>query len=468
MFLNRDDDIRRLLSLWKDKAAQLVVCYGRRRVGKTALLEHFSQKQKILHWIAYRSTSYDLLRDFSKNLFSYTNAHEKPNEDFTFGTWKNAFDTLALHAEHKRIGVIIDEFPYLVEADPSIPSILQASWDKHLSKSKIFLGLSGSRIGMIHDEILSPRAPLYGRSTGIMYLEPIHLKEIRKFYPLLSIAQLIEVYGITGGVPKYFEFIKKNQLLFTSLEEAIKNKTTFLTTEAQFLLHEEFRETKIFLGILRALGNKNYPLNDLAHYIGVDSKALTKYLDQLINLKIIARIVPADMNPNQSRKGIYEINDLFLRFYFYFIEPFRQDIENSLYKRVIDHLKKNFESYIGRVVFEKLCNEWLYREGSEGRLPFLPKRVGKYWDKKSQIDVMAVNHTDKMMILGECKWTQEKIDLQVVKQLEAKAKLLSFKYDYHYQLFLFSKSGFQASVIRYAEQRNYRRINLEALFIGFL
>lgn len=462
-FVNRKEDLKLLLSLWAKKEAQLVVCYGRRRVGKTALLDYFAQKKELLHWMAYRSTSHDLLADFSFHLYCYLNRGEKPGKGFTYGSWQVAFDTLALASQNKRFGVIIDEFPYLVEADPSVSSILQASWDKKLKNSSCFLGISGSRMGMIHNEVLSSKAPLYGRATAVIHLQPIELACLNEFYPQWSLTQLVKLYGITGGIPKYFEFIDPSKSLYQSLCQAIEDRTSFLTAEPQFLLHEEFREIKIYIAILRALGHKALELKNVSSFCGIPTKSLSKYMDQFLQINLIERRVSVDAKED-SRKSLYQIKDPFLRFYFYFIDPFKQDIENKRFERVKNYLNKNFDAYMGRFVFEDICKNWLKDQSDKNKLNFHLERVGSYWDKEMQIDIVGLNAKEKMLLVGECKWTDKKLGMDVLTQLEDKAKKIAQNKDYHVQLFFFSKSGYTTSTKNYAQKRHYQLVSLEKIY----
>lgn len=462
--VNRKRELKILMGLWSRPKAQFIVVYGRRRIGKTALLSAFAERKNLFYWMAFRSTSQDLLHDFSWKLHAYLNPGSTP-ADFTYGSWQNLFETLALHAGRRKMGIVVDEFPYLVEADPTLPSLFQAVWDKHLSSTRLFLVLSGSRLGMIKDTILSSKAPLYGRATGVINLPPIDLQALSEFFPRFSPIQLLEIHGITGGVPKYFEFIDRNRPVLKSIENAIRDKTTFLTAEPDFLLHEEFRETRIYLAILRALGEKRLEIAPLSRACGVPSKNLSKYLDELISLKLVERIVPIFSDADKARKGRYGIRDLFLGFYFRFIAPHLQEIEQNLFERVVGRLHQGFDAYMGPV-FEKACREWLAIQADGKKLHFLPEKIGSYWDADTQIDVMAINRHDRIILAGECKWTNREMASEEILALEEKVKPLKSKDDYMLQLIFFSRSGFSASAKDLARKKHYRLVTAKELFEG--
>lgn len=451
-FINRKDTLGLLETLWSKKGAQLVVIYGRRRVGKTAVLAHFASKKSMLHWMAYRTTSRELLVDFSGQLYTYLHGGEVPEINFTYGSWKVALEALA--SSSKRLGVVIDELPYVAEAEASFPSLLQAVWDKGLSKSNVFLAVSGSSISMIKNEILREKGPLYGRANAIVQLQPIKIASLNEFFPKYSSVQLVETYGVTGGVPKYFEFISDNMPVLKNLELAIKNKSTLLTSEPDFLLNEEFRETRIYLAILRTLGKGVSEIGEISGVCGIDSKALSKYLDQLIELRLVERKIQADKEPDKGRKGRYIICDPFLNFYFHFISPYLQDIEKDRFDGIIKNLHNNFDSYIGKYIFETLSQEWLATLADKDGLSFRPERIGSYWDKETQIDIMGVNHHDQAMILGEAKWTNQKMGIEVLNHLEEKAKRLMKQNGYYYRLALFSRSGFTEKLAESAKKKN--------------
>lgn len=462
-FGDRETELTLLVGLWKKPPAQLVVAYGRRRIGKTALLDHFAKQHKLLHWIAYRSTSHELLTSFSQELYVFLHPGEHPAADFTYGSWRVALETIALHAEKRRFGVVIDEFPYLVEADASIPSLLQAIWDKQLSHTKVFLALSGSRIGMIRDQILAPRGPLYGRSTALLNVEAIPLTALHQFFPRFSPVALVEAYAVTGGVPKYFEWLHPHRPVLKSVETALQEQTTFLTSEPEFLLHEEFRETRIYLAILRSLGQQALDASAIARVCGVDSKQLSRYLDQLMALKFVERRVPAGQDPQKSRKGRYGIRDHFLGFYFHFIAPHLPDIEKGHRQQVIRTIRKGFDAYVGRVAFERLCQDWLAHQADTEQLELAPVAIGPYWDRTMQIDVLGISHREQAMIVGECKWTPKKVGIEIVSALREKAKRLTASNDYHYQLMIFSRSGFTEALQEEARKKHYHLVSLPEL-----
>lgn len=462
-FGDREVELTLLEGLWKKSPAQLVVAYGRRRIGKTALLDHFAKQHKLLHWIAYRSTSHELLTSFSQELYTFLHPGECPASDFTYGSWRVAWETLALHAKKQRVGVVIDEFPYLIEADASIPSLLQAMWDKTLSQTKLFLALSGSRIGMIRDQILAPRGPLYGRSTALLHVEAIPLTSLHQFFPRFSAVALVEAYAITGGVPKYFEWLHRHQPVLKSLETALQEQTTFLTSEPEFLLHEEFRETRIYLAILRTLGQQTLEMSAIAQVCGLESNVLSRYLDQLMALKLVERRVPAGQDPRKSRKGRYGIQDQFLNFYFHFIAPHLPDIEKGHRQQVIRTIRKGFDAYVGRVVFERLCQDWLAHQADTEQLELAPVAIGPYWDRTMQIDVLGISHREQAMMVGECKWTPKKVGVEIVNGLREKAKRLTADNDYHYQLMIFSRSGFTEALQEEARKKHYHLVSLPEL-----
>ncbi|MBI4237245.1 MAG: ATP-binding protein [Deltaproteobacteria bacterium] len=462
-FADRDRELALLDGLWMKKPAQLVVAYGRRRIGKTALLDYFAKRRKLLHWIAYRSTSHELLSSFSQACYAFLHPGEPTPPDFTYGSWRVALDTLALHAEKQRVGIVIDEFPYLIEADPSIPSLLQAEWDKKLSRTRIFLALSGSRMGMMRDQILAPRGPLYGRSTALLHLEAIPITALHEFFPRFSPVALVEAYAVTGGVPKYFEWLHPHQPVLKSVETALHEQTTFLTAEPEFLLHEEFRETRIYLAILRTLGRRALEASAIAQVCGIDSKVLSRYLDQLMALKFVERRVPADQDPRKSRKGRYGIRDEFLSFFFHFIAPHLPDIERGRLQHVIRMLRKGFDAYVGRAVFERLCQDWVARQADAERLSFTPTAVGPYWDRTMQIDVLGISARERAMLVGECKWTPHPVGVEVADALLTKAKRLTAANDYHAQLMLFSRSGFTPALREAARKKHYQLVSLPEL-----
>lgn len=463
MFKNRRVELGNLERMWHAKEANFVVIYGRRRVGKSSLLQFFGQNKPVLYWTATKTTSKRLLESFSKELQAFKNPGLVVPEEFSYPSWETALLDLANTAGGKKIFVVFDEFPYAIDAEPELPSLIQKIWDNNLSKTKIFFCITGSRIGMIEKHILSSSGPLYGRATAVMWLNPLSLNVISEFLPRYSKPQLIEVYSITGGIPLYIEIFDDKISTIANIKRELRSTTSILKGEPYFLIHEELKEPMRYIAILEAMGSGKTMQAEIARSVGIEKTHMPPYLHTLEGLRYIKRIVPVTEDPRQSRKGAYVITDLFLRFYFRFIASNINLIEEGREEKVIELINANFDSFVGKSGFEEVCRLWMIEQAKNASLSFDPDLVGKYWDASCEIDVAAINKKHKSMIIGEAKWTGRQCDINVLDVLNQKAEYLTKNFGHHVNKVIFSKSGFSNKLIERAKIENVRLVGINEL-----
>lgn len=464
MFWDRGRELQDLDRIWGSQKAGLVIVYGRRRVGKSTLLKFWCKDKPVLYWTATKTTGKRLLQSFSKTLQTFKNPDIKISNEFSYPNWESAFLDMASHSQSAKFIAVIDEFPYAIEAEPELPSLIQKIWDANLKDSKIILVLTGSRIGMVEKHILSSEGPLYGRASAIMWLDPLPLSEVHNFLPRYSRIQLVEVYAITGGVPLYIEIFDDSVSVLKNLKRELTSTTSILKGEPYFLLHEELKEPMRFIAILEAMGQGKKQLSEISMATGIEKTHLMPYFKTLEGLKYIKRYVPVTEDPKKSRKGVYHISDLFLKFYFRFIAPHQNLIEEGRQENILKIIQDNMDSFVGKNCFELLCRRWLASKAKKGELPFDPDVIGKYWDVKTEIDVAAISKKDRSMIIGEAKWTQKKCALRVLEDLNLKASHIQKEFGYHVIKFIFGRTGFTESLIQRARIEDVRLVDIGEIF----
>lgn len=442
-FVNRERELADLEDLWKRTGAQMVVIYGRRRTGKTTMLAKFLRDKLHLFWVADRFPNATLLGDFSRALYAYQHPNLPLPTGFTYPNWETAFRTLGALAREQRIGIVLDEFPYAVEAEPALPSLLQRLWDHELRDTQLFLVLCGSHAGMMERELMSYRAPLYGRRTGQILLHPMNFAALRLFFPHWNPVQQLTAYAVLGGIPSYWEQFEPMHTIETNIRERILRSNNLLYLEPNFLVTEELREPRNYLGILRAIAQGNRQMREIADTAGIARTNLSRYLDTLRDLRLIERRVPVtERNPDQSRRGLYRLSDNFLEFYFRFVAPYREDLEQGYQERAWQTVEQQLHSFVGVTAFEELCRQWVYQRGLRGYLPFKPEQVGSYWDRQTQVDVVALAWQEKTALLGEARWTSRPLGVQALDELRAKTAAVLPAADWHVHYALFARSGF--------------------------
>ncbi len=465
MFINRESELEHLEQLYRSDRAELFILYGRRRVGKTELLQTFCQEKAHIFFIATLSSDAEQLAAFSQAIWRFD--HRQPAEGFTFPSWEAAFRALAdLSPEQGRPVIVLDEFTYLISGNKAIPSILQKVWDTVLKNTSIFLVLCGSYVGMMEREVLAYQAPLYGRRTGSYLLQPLGLPASIAFFPNYTATEQIQAWAVLGGMPYYLRTFSDEADIFANIRTHILEAQGFLYNEPQLLLMEELREPRNYFSILRAIAQGRTRLNEIAQSAGVgDGRTTSRYLDILRQMKIVRRTVPAsESKPEKSKKGIYQITDPFLRFWFRFVHPHRGSLELGLAAAVLEQrVRPVFEQFVS-YAFEEAAREYVARLAQKGELPFLPERVGAWWDRHAEIDVLAVSEAEESLLVGECKWSTKPVGTNIWEDLRRKeARLLTKGHWLHISYVLFSRSGFTPAMVETAERERILLVDLAAM-----
>jgi len=449
MFVDRESELASLEAAWRSERAEFIVVYGRRRVGKTALLRVFCDNRPSAFWVASLSSEALLRRSFTDAVWQADHPRGG-SAGYSYENWERAFLALGELATDRRLVVVIDEFPYLTNADPSIPSVLQKVWDERLQHTRLMLILCGSHIGMMERELLEYRAPLYGRRTGQIHLRPLPLRATTALFPAYDAVQQIETYAVLGGIPAYLTQWDSRQSLLVNIEQRILNPASYLYLEPQFLLREELQEPRNYFALLQAIAQGKTRLNEISQATGMERGPASRYLAILQDLHLVERRVPVtERQPDKSRRGIYRLRDPFLAFWFRFVAPHFSTLEVG-YTAPIAQLVADELSHFTGPVFEDLCREWVAERAALRRLPFVPQRIGAWWNNEEEIDVVAIG--EDALLVGECKWTSRPVGTNILDDLKRKAHVLAASErpagvagsQLHYVLF--ARSGFTAAL----------------------
>ncbi len=430
MFINREKELDLLESEYKEDSFRLTILYGRRRVGKTTLLKEFlSNKPSIYFLVTLESFSIIL-----KRLQDIVASHL--NDDFLktlqLTDIKQLFEYLSKVNFDKKLVIVIDEFQYLTKLDKSIPSQFQYIVDELLREKNIHLILCGSIISMMYEQTLSYSAPLYGRRTSAIKLEALSFEHIEAFFPNKSQNELIELYAILYGVPKYLEMFQDSKDIFKSIENNILTTNSYLYNEPQFILQNEVNEPVTYFSILETIANGEHKIGNIAGKLNKDVKNITSFISKLIELDILYKETPiTENNPQKSKKGLYFIKDNFFRFWFAYVLPYKSQLEMDSTKYVLDKIEKNFNSFVSKT-YEDLAIRYILKN-------YEVLKCGRWWDKNSEIDAIGI--TKDHLIVAECKYSNKKVGIDILKSLKDKTSkidsLLPVK-----KYILFSKSGF--------------------------
>ena len=405
--------------------AQMVLLYGRRRVGKTSLLMQWCSQAGIpfTYFSAEKEPAALQRRKLYADLLGVA-TREAP----VFDSWADLWDAAARLIGPERRILILDELPYAAESDPAMLSALQHAWDHHFKTSNFILILCGSQVHTM-ETLLHSQSPLFGRMTGQWRLQPLPFSSLREFFPTWSVEERVAGYAIVGGIPAYLEWLDPDRSLVENIRQVMLAPGSMFLAEPAFLLYDELRDPQVYLAAIKAIGEGAHTLRDIAARGLIDKAHLSAYLGRLQALYLVERRLPATIPPPEARKsraGRYHLSDAYFRFYYRFLSPFQQRIKFEP-DQVLANIREGLRAFVGQTAFEELSREWVARQGRAGQLPFEPEIVGSHWNAEAQVDVAAVNWKEKRILLGECKWGSDGIDRQIVRELieEKKPKVLA-------------------------------------------
>ncbi len=335
MFLGRDRELAFLEELHDSGKPELFVLYGRRRVGKTELLQQFCSARRAVYFLAAQVREKDNLRAFRDALAS--SLDDPLVASVEFPDWTAALNFAAERAREKRLVVVLDEFPYLCEGTKGLTSQLQRFWDTRGKNSQLLLILCGSQVSFMENEVLAERSPLFGRRTAQRRLAPLAPLDALAFFPGWELRERVLAYAILGGMPAYLRrFVPERPLLENLYRECLRPEG-YLFDEVQFLLKSELSTPATYNSILAAIARGSDKVGDIALAVGIDSPTANKYLTTLRELQLVEREVPlTDPDPLRSRKGSYRIADRFLAFHFRHIQPHGSQIHAGRGGRVLE------------------------------------------------------------------------------------------------------------------------------------
>jgi len=447
MFVGRERELAALNKLYEEETFQMVVLYGRRRVGKTTLISEFISDKPAIFYTAQEVNDALNLSQISKRIYSF---FDMPTSAGDFTSWNGVFEFLAAKAKDRRFVLAFDEFPYAAAANRSLKSILQASIDHGFKSSGLFLILCGSQMGFMENEVLGYKSPLFGRRTAQMKLEGFDYFDAGKMLRGFSTEDKLRLYSCVGGTPHYLAQIKSNESFEENIKRLFFDISGYLYNEPIMLLQQELREPAMYNSIITAIAGGASRLNEIATAISEDSPKVSKYLQTLVSLLIVHKAYPYGENPQNSRKGVYRIADNCYNFWYSFVFSKRQEIESGNGHIVADEevFGERLSSFIGKPPFEEICLQYLQRANREKKLPFSATSFGTWWGHdpieraQTDFDVIAANRNSKQVIVGECKWSERmSISAEVEKLIRKQHLLPEFKERYYY---VFSKSAKKA------------------------
>ena len=448
MFIGREPELNALNKLHNSNKFEFAGIYGRRRVGKTALINEFIGDKKAVYFMGVESNAKQNLENFSKSIMEFASGIETES---SFLSFQAALEYVFKLAENERIILAIDEYPYVARSSKSLASTLQLLIDKYKDTSKLMLILCGSSMSYMEDHVLAYKAPLYGRRTAQMKLLPFDFEETCRYFKNLSGEDKALIYGVAGGTPQYLLQMDDSLSIEDNIKNTYLNPISFLYEEPINLLKQEVREPAIYTAIITAIATGSSRMSEISNKVGEDTNVCTNYIKNLMNLGIVQKETP--YGEKASRKSVYSIEDNMFRFWYCFVLENSSIIARGAADLVYKRIEPQLSDYMGKI-FEEICKQYLWKQLLSGNCPVDFSSLGRWWgndpNEKSQTEIDIMGEQDKSTALfAECKWTNEKVDLGVLEILVKRSNLFPYKTKHYY---LFSKSGFSKGCIDKANE----------------
>ncbi|MDP2754110.1 MAG: ATP-binding protein [Nitrospirota bacterium] len=432
-FINRENELKALEERYRSEKPEFFIIYGRRRVGKTELIKRFASGKSHFYFLAKEQPIVLEIERFREKFAEKFDMHIERTEEL-----EKIFAQILNKIDHdKKFVFIIDEFPYWVSKHHPILSEFQYLWDELLSKKNVFLILAGSSVSMMEQEVLAYKSPLYGRRTGQLKIEPLKLVCLKDFLPRYSAEDLFMVYGAVGGVPFYLKEFDDALTIRENVKNTFFNKSSLLYEEAEILLREELREVTTYFNIMKAIIDGATKLAEISSKARVDITNINKYLTTLMNLGLVRKEHPVTQPP-KLKNFLYVLNDNYFRFWLQYVYPYGEEIEEDV-NTALKIFENDYPRYMGGI-FEDICKKIL-RDLNMPVFKFPGTKIGRWWHKDKEIDIVALNDDTKEILFCECKW-QDKVNAKkVVAELKEKAKFVLWNNDKRKEYYaVFAKS----------------------------
>jgi AAA+ ATPase superfamily predicted ATPase len=422
-FLDRARDLAWLEDGWSNRKAEFRILYGRRRVGKSALLDEFARGKRFVLYQAVEGSAADQLRDLTAAILLAED--DAGLRAAPLANWDAAFAQLARMAASGQLLVILDEYQYAAEADPTLASRLQRWWSREATNLPIYLVLCGSYVRFFVKNVLT--GPAYGRNTGSLQLRPLNYREAATFLPGWSAEDYIRAYAVTGGIPHYLLQFDAERSLAWNIAHNVMRRGAVLYQEAELVVREELREPRLYYSILRALSDGLTRVSEITarvHGPGGGSD-ITSYLNNLQELGLAEYRKPAI--GEAVRRGVWTVADPYLRFWFRFVLPYRNRLEHgaNVDRFYRDVVAPSLDHFVSKPTFEEICRTWVLDQAEMGRWSPV-EQVGAWWgpvpapkpdqprrQTEAELEVVAVAG-NRVVVVGEAKWTREPVGLGVL------------------------------------------------------
>lgn len=421
-FVDREKELQRLNKVLSSDKKRFVVVYGRRRLGKSTLIKRALRENDVYYEAEKNEPGIQL------SLLSKTISAVYPSfAGAKYDSWDSllmAFNSVCAEGS----ALVLDEFPYLVQKSPSLPSTLQRLIDSGLQRFHLII--CGSSQRMMQKIVIDRSEPLYGRADEMMCLSPISVKYWRDAMKL-GAAQAIEEYSVWGGVPRYWVLREGYADFQSAIDGLVLDEHALLFDEPASLFMDEVSEIAPYSSIMTALGEGNQRFSHVADAVGKKTTELSKPLSNLIDMRYICKDVPFGESESKTKKTLYRIEDPFMAFYYRFIAPNRSLLALGRKEMVMKIIEQQMPDHVSHL-WERLCQnavsgnslfgeDWMVARRWWGRVPvFEDGKKTPVGYEDLEFDVVAESIDKKTVFVGECKWASADYADRLLQKLHAK------------------------------------------------
>ena len=465
MFVGRHQELEQLNQAYQENDFQFTAIYGRRRIGKTSLINEFLKDKKAIYYVVLEENAEDNLKRFSDAISIFKNTDQGGKEKFA--NFEECFKEITRLAQKQRVILVIDEFPYLAKAYPTISSMLQSYIDHEFKETNLFLILCGSSMSFMERQVLGYQSPLYGRRTLALKLEPFKLSEAHEMLPKLSKEDAFIINTVCGGVPQYLSYMSDSMSVADNIKKNFLSKSGRLFDEPNNLLQQELRDPTNYNSIINAIASGASKHSKIAQSAHLQTGPLTTYLNNLIDLGIVEKKLPVtEQKKSKSKNIVYRICDGMFRFWYTFVGKQTDLIERGLTDLAWVKVQKGLSDFMGPE-FEKYSQDFMWSQDMNEKIvpnPFI--HLGNWWgtDKRThqqvELDIVGFSDDERDGYFGECKWKNEPISRSVLEKLITNSEIFKYPIKHYY---LFSKSGFTDSCQELAEKINCQLFTFEKM-----
>ncbi|MGM0216414.1 ATP-binding protein [Enterococcus sp. AZ109] len=464
MFVGRKQELEELEERWTSDRFEFIPIYGRRRVGKTRMLEEFMIDKQVIYFSADQFGSEINLANLNQAI-----THLIPSEESgkNFSNFEDAFKAVAdiAKASEEPLVFIIDEYPQLAKSREGIADILQKTIDSVYQEiDNLLLILTGSQVAFMEEHVLSEKSPLHNSITGQIKILPLNFSEAHALQPRIPKEVFMTIYSLTGGIPMYLTMLDDRLSLKENILTFVLKKNTFLYEEPGNLLMQELRTPNRYNDIIAAIASGAGEVREIVAETGINSGPLTKYLETLIDLEIVERKMP--LTEIGKNKPSYTVSDGLFRFWYRYVPKYKNFIENGHTELIWDKIAADLLEFTS-ITFENYCRDWLLSQNGNQRFGFIIEEVGSWWGNKpgsrtkgtelEKVAIVGLGAQKGNLLLGECQWRNEKVDVPIAELFLERTRFFSTP---NKELVIFSKRGFTKELRDFATEYSIRLISL--------